>query len=261
VEVAGKAAVVTGGAAGIGRAIARRLADQGAFVVVADTDGEWGREAVDEIRARGGKAAFARVDVASEEGIERMIGTAVSGYGGLDILVNNAFEGGSSRFPDADVEDWSRVIDVALRGTMLGIQHGLEAMRFEEGGAILNVSSVAGLGARPHSYPEYAAVKAAIVRLTECLAPLADERNVRVNCIAPDWTATEFVRERFAAMTPEERAEATDGFGRSAPERFLEPDDVAACAVDLIRDEGLAGRTLVMWCGEQPRLLPSDRWE
>ena len=62
------------------------------------------------------------------------------------------------------------------------------------GGAIVNVSSTAGLGARPHAYPEYAVAKAAIVRLTECLAPLADERNVRVNCVAPDWTATELVR-------------------------------------------------------------------
>ena len=84
---------------------------------------------------------------------------------------------------------------------------------------------------------------------------------MRVNCIAPDWTATEFVRERFAAMTPEERLEATDGFGRPPPERFLEPDEVAAGVIELIRDDELAGRTLVMWCGEEPRLLPADRWE
>jgi NAD(P)-dependent dehydrogenase (short-subunit alcohol dehydrogenase family) len=261
VEVAGKAAVVTGGAAGIGRAIAKRLAGEGAHVVVADTDGEWGREAVEEIRRTGGQAVFARVDVSSEEGVSRMVDSAVTEFGGLDILVNNAFEGGPTRFPDAAVEDWSRVLDVSLRGTMLGIQHGLEAMRFEQGGAILNVSSVAGLGTHAHSYPEYAVAKAAIVRLTQCLAPLAEERNVRVNCIAPDWTATEFVLERFAAMTPEERADARDGFGRPAPKRFLEPVEVAAAAVDLIQDDKLAGRTVVLWCGEPPRLLPSDRWE
>jgi len=62
-------------------------------------------------------------------------------------------------------------------------------------------------------------------------------------------------------MTPEERLEATDGFGRPPPERFLEPDEVAAGVIELIRDDGLAGRTLVMWCGEEPRLLPTDRWE
>ena len=85
------------------------------------------------------------------------------------------------------------------------------------GGAILNVSSIAGLGTQPHSYPEYVAAKAAVVRLTQTLAPLAAERNVRVNCIAPDWTATEFVRERFAAMSPAERASATGGCARRDP--------------------------------------------
>jgi NAD(P)-dependent dehydrogenase (short-subunit alcohol dehydrogenase family) len=260
VEIACKVAIVTGAAAGIGRAIAKRLTSEGAYVVVADTDADWGREAVEEIRAAGSQAVFARVDVSSEEGVKRMVDSAVTEFGGLDILVNNAFEGSGSRFPDAPVEEWSRVLDVALRGTMLGIQHGLAAMA-PEGGAILNVSSVAGLGTQPHSYPEYATAKAAIVRLTQTLAPLAGERNVRVNCIAPDWTATEFVRERFEAMTPDERAEASDGFGRLAPERLLEPDEVAAAALELIRDDSLAGRTLVMWCAEPPRLLPDDRWE
>ena len=204
---------------------------------------------------------FVKADVSAENDVKKMIATAEAEFGGLDILVNNAFEGGGGRFPDAMVEEWSRVLDVALRGTMLGIQHALEPMNRRGGGSILNVSSVAGLGTQPHSFPEYATAKAAIVRLTETLAPLADERNVRVNCIAPDWTATEFVRERFAGMTPEERQVATDGFGRPAPERFLEPSEVADAAVRLIRDDSLAGRTLVMWCGEAPHLLPDDRWE
>ena len=258
-EISGKVAVVTGAAAGIGRAIAKRLGAEGASVVVADVDEEWGREAVAEIEGSGGRARFVKADVSSEEDVRSTIASATE-LGGLDILVNNAFEGSASHFPDAPMEEWSRVLDVVLRGTMLGIQHGLAAMR-PSGGAILNVSSIAGLGTRPHSYPEYAAAKAAVVRLTQTLAPLAEERNVRVNCIAPDWTATEFVRERFAAMSPEERASATDGFGRPAPERFLEPDEVASAALDLIRDDELAGRTLVMWCGEAPRLLPADRWE
>jgi NAD(P)-dependent dehydrogenase (short-subunit alcohol dehydrogenase family) len=94
--------------------------------------------------------------------------------------------------------------------------------------------------------------------LTQCLAPLGAARNIRVNCLAPDWTATEFVRERFAAMTAQERSEARDGFGRPAPERLLEPDEVAAAAIGLVRDETLAGRVMVLWCGEEPRLLPAD---
>jgi 3-oxoacyl-[acyl-carrier protein] reductase len=261
VEIAGRVAVVTGAAAGIGRAIAKRMSGEGAAVVVADVDNEWGEEAVGEIREAGGRATFVEADVSSEVDVRRMISAAETELGGLDILVNNAFEGGMPHFPDAPSEQWSRVLDVALRGTMLGIQHALPAMGRRGGGSIVNVSSIAGLGTQPHSYPEYATAKAAVIRLTQTLAPLAQERNIRVNCLAPDWTATEFVRERFATMSPEERVAATDGFGRPAPERLLEPDEVAAAALDLIRDDELAGRTLVLWCGEAPRLLPADRWE
>jgi NAD(P)-dependent dehydrogenase (short-subunit alcohol dehydrogenase family) len=261
VEVNGKVAVVTGAAAGIGRAIAKRLAKKGSFVVVADVDADLGREAVREIRAAGGQATFSNVDVSSQERVQEMISVAVRTYGGLHILVNNAFMGSPDHFPDAPPEVWSPVLDVALRGTMLGIQHGIIEMERSGYGAIVNVSSVAGLGSQPHSYPEYAAAKAAVIRLTECLAPLAAKRNVRVNCIAPDWTETEFVRERFEGMTALERAEARDGFGRPPPARFLQPEEVAAGALELISDDTLAGRTLVMWCGEAPRLLPDDRWE
>ena len=257
-EIAGKVAVVTGAAAGIGKAIAQRLAKEGAWVVVADVDGDLGRETVAEI---GGKAALARVDVSSEEDVRRMVDLAVRKFGGLHILVNNAFEGGAPHFPDAPVEQWSRVVDVALRGTMLGIQFGLEEMTGRGGGAIVNVSSIAGLGTQPHSYPEYAAAKAAVVRLTSALAPLAEERNVRINCVAPDWTATEAVRARFEGMTPEERAQVRDGFGRPAPSRFLRPEEVADAVVQLIEDDALAGRTMVLWCAEPPRLLPSGTWE
>ena len=260
-EIAGKGAVVTGAAAGIGRAIAGRLAQAGASVVIADVDEDYGRDAVSEIASAGGEAVFSKADVSVEEDVRRMVDLAVATYGRLDILVNNAFEGSGARFPDAPVEQWSRVLDVVLRGTMLGIQAGIAAMNPVEGGAVLNVASIAGLGTQPHAYPEYAAAKSAVVRLTECLAPLATERNMRVNCIAPDWTATEFVRERFAAMTPAQRSEARDGFGRPAPDTFLEPAEVADAALDVIRDDSLAGRTLVLWCGEAPRLIPEDRWE
>jgi NAD(P)-dependent dehydrogenase (short-subunit alcohol dehydrogenase family) len=261
VELAGKAAVVTGAAAGIGRAIAGRLAQEGASVVIADVDEEWGHEAVEEIDVAGGKAVFAKADVSSEEDVRRMVDVAVTTYGRLDVLVNNAFEGTGAHFPDAPVEHWSLVLDVLLRGPMLGIQAALAAMDRAEGGAVLNVASTAGLGTQTHAYPEYAAAKAAVVRLTECLAPLAADRNVRVNCIAPDWTATEFIRDRLAAMTPAERAEARDGFGRPPPPRLLEPAEVADAALAVIRDDTLAGRTLVLWCGQAPRLIPNDRWE
>ena len=145
-EIEGQVALVTGAAAGIGRATANRLAREGAGVVIADSDADWGREAVDEIRRAGRRAVFARVDVSSEEDVRRMVDSAVSELGGLDILVNNAFEGSGSHFPDAPAEDWSRALDVALRGTMLGIHHSLAAMG-PEGGADRH-----RVGPRPSSF-------------------------------------------------------------------------------------------------------------
>ena len=245
-KLEGRVALVTGAAAGIGRAIAKRLAREGAAVVIADIDEEWGATAVIEIEAAGGRALFACTDVRSEEDLRRAIDLAERELGGLDILVNNAFEATGSCFPDAATVEWENVLDICLRAPMLAIQLALGPMASRGGGAVVNISSTAGLGPRPHSFPEYAASKAALVRLTECLAPLATERNVRVNCVVPDWTATEFVRERFERMTPEERAQARDGFGDPAPARLLEPEEVADAVVGLIRDSGSAGRVLVL---------------
>lgn len=257
----GKVAVVTGAAAGIGRAIATRLAAEGAAVVIADADEHLGEDTATEIRTAGGAAVFARADVRLEEDVRRTLAVAEAEFGGLDILVNNAFKGSPNQFPDASIEQWSSVLDICLRAPMVAIQFALEPMARRGGGSILSIASVAGLGTRAHSYPEYAAAKAAIIRLTQCLAPLAAERNIRVTCLAPDWTATELVREEFAAMTPQERTEARDGFGRPAPDRLLEPDEVAAAALRLIGDDELAGRVMVLRCGEEPRLLAADRWE
>jgi NAD(P)-dependent dehydrogenase (short-subunit alcohol dehydrogenase family) len=143
VTLDGKVAVVTGAAWGIGRAIAARLAGDGASVVLAARGLPARRHAWNRARARADAA------------------------------------GG--------------------------------------GGAILNVSSIAAFGPLPHSFVEYAVAKAALVRLTECLAPLAED-GIRVTCLAPGWTATEFIRERLEAMSPEERAEARDGLaGRRRP--------------------------------------------
>jgi NAD(P)-dependent dehydrogenase (short-subunit alcohol dehydrogenase family) len=250
-EIRGKVALVTGaGAAGTGRAIARALAERGAAVAVNDLDENGGGETVRLIEAAGGKAAFVRADMTQEDEIRAAIDFAVRTFGGLDILVNNA--GGTPRphFPDAPVEHWSRTLDLNLRGPMLTIQNALPEMRRRGVGAIVNISSVAGIGWQPHSSPEYAAAKAGLARLTATLAPLAERDGVRVNCIVPNWIGTDEVLAEIEAMTPEERAEV--------PEVLTKPEEIAELALELIEEESLAGRVFVWWTGRKPSPVALD---
>ena len=250
-ELRGKVALVTGaGAAGTGRAIARALAEREAAVVVNDVEETGGLETVHLIESAGGRAAFVRADITREDEIRRAIQFAVDTFGGLDVLVNNAGGTPKPHFPDATSEHWSRTLDLNLRGPMLAIQHALPELRARGGGAVVNISSVAGLGWRPHSSPEYSAAKAGLARLTATLAPLAERDAVRVSCIVPNWIGTEEVLAQIAAMPDEERAEV--------PDVPTSPEQIAELAVELVEDEGAAGRVYVWWTGREPKAIPLD---
>lgn len=252
-KINGKVALVTGaGSGGTGRAIARALAGSGAAVVVNDVDEKGGGSTVGLIEGAGGRAAFVRADMTLEAEIGAAISFAESTFGGLDILVNNA--GGTPRphFPDAPVEHWSRTLDLNLRGPMIAIQHALPAMRRRGGGAVVNISSVAGIGWQPHSSPEYSAAKAGLARLTATLAPLAERDGVRVNCIVPNWIGTAEVLAEIEAMTPEERTD------ERVPDALTSPEDIADLAARLIEDDSLAGRVFVWWTGRGPKVVPLD---
>src|ERR687888_2393745 len=183
-KLSGAVALVTGAGAGIGRAVALALAREGAAVVAVDVDAAAAEETV---RLAGGGTAV-RGDVTDDDELR----AAFAAAGALDVLVNNAGGVSSPFFPDSPLERWSAVLDVNLRATMLGIQLALDSMR-GSGGAIVNVSSIAGVGSAAHRAPEYAAAKAGVVRLTAALAPLADD-GVRVNCICPDFVDTPAAR-------------------------------------------------------------------
>ena len=127
-----------------------------------------------------------------------MVDRAVECWGGLDILVNNAGEYQQPVFPDAPTAHWLRTLDINLRTVMLSIHHALPALE-AGGGAVINLASSTGLGLSPHPGPEYATAKAGVIRLTACLAPLAD-RGVRVNCLCPHTVATEAVLETIASL-------------------------------------------------------------
>jgi NAD(P)-dependent dehydrogenase (short-subunit alcohol dehydrogenase family) len=248
-EVAGSAAIVTGAARGIGRAVARRLAAEGAAVVVADVDEAEGAAVADEIVRAGGEAAFVPADVTAEPEVRELVAACERTYGGLAVLVNNAGGYEEPVFPDAPVEHWTRTLELNLRAVMLGIHYALPAMR-RRGGAIVNVASSAGLGLGPHPSPEYAAAKAAVMRLTASLAPLADD-GIRVNCICPHTVATAAVLETIADLRARD-----EELPPPLRIKLIPPDDLAEGVVRLVRDDTLAGRVLVYRGGEEPRLLP-----
>jgi NAD(P)-dependent dehydrogenase (short-subunit alcohol dehydrogenase family) len=252
-DITGRVALVTGAGAGIGRSTAVRLAREGAAVVVADLDDGPGRETVGEIEAASGRAGFMHVDVARDADVRAMVDFAVTTFGGLDVLVNNAGIVVTPAFPDAEPEAWMRVLDVNLRGPMLGTYYAIPAMRDRGRGAIVNIASLAGIGLGPHPSPDYAATKAAVARFSAALAPLRETDGIRVNCVCPDWVDTPMSQRTRARMTPEEHAAVV-------PPGILAPEEIAEAAVELIRDDSLAGRVMACWCGEPRSLLPVPDW-
>ena len=241
-QLENKVAIVTGAAQGIGEAYARGIARQGAVVVVADIDESGGGETVAQIEAAGGRAAFVRSDVTGAADAKAMIAFAEETFGGLDILHKNAgITTPRPRFPDADPESWMPVIEINLRGVILGTQFGIAAMKKRGGGAIVNTASLAGIGYGFPPDPVYAASKGGVVLFTASLAPLKDEMNIRVNCVCPGVVDTPmFQRGRDEA--PEEQSAMAERM-RLLP--VLQPEDVADAVVEFIRDDTLAGRA--MW--------------
>jgi NAD(P)-dependent dehydrogenase (short-subunit alcohol dehydrogenase family) len=251
-ELAGKVAHVTAAGAGIGRGIARHLARAGASVAVSDTDEEWGAGTVELITQAGGHAVFTRADATVEHEIRGALELTQETFGPLDVLVLNAGGVPGASFPEGEPSAWLGNVALNLQSAMLGAYHGIAAMKRHGGGAILFVSSMAGIGFVPHPAPEYAACKAALCRLTPALAPLAFEHRIRVNCICPDWVATELLLGRRAAMG-EERWLA------HAPAELVPVDDIAAAALRMILDDALAGRVLLCPVGDWDwGLVPPD---
>jgi NAD(P)-dependent dehydrogenase (short-subunit alcohol dehydrogenase family) len=251
VDLEEKVALVTGAGAGIGRGAALRLAREGAAVVVSDVDEVTGVDTVREIRSRGGRAAFVLADVTSEADVSEMVAYAEEEFGGLDVLVNNAGGVEEPYFPEGDPAHWGRAIDLNLLGTMLGTHFGVRAMKKRGGGAIVNVSSMGGVGFQPYDIPEYGAAKAGVMRLTASLATLQERSGVRVNCICPGWVDTPASRRTRARMTPQERKDLV-------PPVLLTPEDIADAIVMFIEDESMAGRVMIWEEGTPWQLVPLD---
>jgi 3-oxoacyl-[acyl-carrier protein] reductase len=225
----GKAAVVTGGAQGIGLAIAQRLGAEGAAVVVADIDEGRSAEAAATIAEAGGKAIGVACDVTSPEQVEALVERCKAEFGSLDVMVNNAGITRDATMRKMSVEDFDAVVAVHLKGTWLGTKAASLAMREQGGGgSIVNISSISGkVGNIGQS--NYSAAKAGIVGLTKAAAKEVAHAGVRVNAIQPGLIKTAMTEAMPAEIFAQREEEVPMG-------RAGEPDEIAKTVLFLASD-------------------------
>ena len=192
-----KVAFISGGARGIGAAIAKLFAREGAKVVIGDVLEEEGRKTETEINETGGESLFLRMDVTSEDEWQQAVASTLARFGKLDVLVNNAGIGDTGKVEDTTVEQWDRVMDVNLKGTYLASWHAVPEMKRFGGGSIVNLSSIMGLVGYPRGmgggFNPYPASKGGIVQLTKSMAIDLAPDNVRVNCVCPGGVETPLI--------------------------------------------------------------------
>ncbi|WP_322487314.1 SDR family oxidoreductase [Chloroflexus sp.] len=240
----GKVALVTGAAAGIGRASALAFAREGAKVVVADVNVEGGEETVALCRAQNTDAIFVRCDVSQHSEVEQLIAKAVDMFGRIDFAHNNAgIEGVQAMLLDYPEEVWDRVIDINLKGIWLCLKYEIRQMLRQGGGAIVNTSSVAGLsGSRGVS--AYVASKHGIVGVTKAVALEYARSGIRVNAICPGTIHTAMI-DRFTQGDPQLLAQFAEG---EPIGRLGSPEEVANAVIWLCSDKAsfVTGATLAV---------------
>src|SRR6056297_2431851 len=239
----GKTALVTGGSSGNGRAIARRFAEEGANITVADVreDPRMGGEPThDLIESEGGNAQYVHCDVSSIEDLHAAVDATVEAFGSLDVMVNNAGVERQKPLGEVTDEDYEWLMDINLKGVFFGSQAAVEVMREQEdGGSIINMSSIGGIRGLENS-SLYCTSKGGVTNLTRQLAVEHGEADIRVNALNPGFIET--------AMTMED-GETAGGILEQTPlGRAGQPDEVADAALFLASDESsfVTGHNLVM---------------
>jgi len=235
----GRAALVTGGASGIGLAVCRRLAEEGAAVMIADIDDVAGAAAASDIRAAGGKAIFRHHDAGDETEWRQALDAAVAEFGHLDILVNNAYSGSVHSIAQASLEQEMTGFRVTAHGVFLGLKLGGPALT--DGGAIVNISSIAAYRASPGN-AVYSAAKSAAGALSRAAALDLAPRRIRVNIVAPGIVMTpsliSTVKTLFKAESPDQIDTGLDRLRSTVPlRRIAEPVEVANAVLFLVSDE------------------------
>jgi NAD(P)-dependent dehydrogenase (short-subunit alcohol dehydrogenase family) len=249
-DIAGKVAVVTGAASGIGRGIARSLAERGASVLVADVDEDGARACVGDIEAARGRAVSCHTDVTRTEDLVAMLDAAADHFGGFDILVNNAgIVCGEPLWPRTDPAVLARQVAVNLTAVIVGTRLAVEPLQRRGGGAVVNTASIGALLPLGDE-PGYSATKAGVLMFTRACAGLAASHGVRVNTVLPGLVDTPLLAKsgdgtREAAWASEARAFMP----------LLSTDDVADAVVELIEDDTQAGAHRIV--GELPDFVRS----
>ena len=231
----GKVAIITGSGGGMGRTAAELFAREGARVVVAEFDASSGAETARRVREAGGEASPVAVDVSTEAGAQAMVAHALSTYGRVDCLYNNAgiMPEADHSVVDTDVATWDRVMAVNVRGVYLGCKHAIPAMIEGGGGSIVNISSfVAILGC---SVPQdaYTASKGAVLAMTRSLAVQFGPRGVRTNAICPGPVETPMLMDWLVKDEEAKRIR----LARNPTGRFGKPEEIAYAALYLASDE------------------------
>ncbi len=233
--IAGKVALVTGGASGIGRVTALALAAEGAKVAIITGRSVAAAEAVvKEIEERGGEATFVRCDVTDEAQVAAMVDAVVGSFGSLDFAFNNAGVGPDGvtipfgPLTELAEADWDTVVDINLKGVFLCMKHELRQMRKQCSGVIVNTSSTGGLKMMP-GFGAYGPSKAAVMSLTRLAAAENKDKGIRVNVVAPGPTKGTGMMNRLMSCTPE---------GEGPPVHLMgTPEDIARVVVWLCSDE------------------------
>lgn len=231
-RLAGKVAIISGAASGMGAATARRFGREGAKVVVADVLEDDGRGVADSINANGGAAAFMRLDVTDESNWDSVVRATVAQWGRLDIMVNNAGISGSAVTDMLDSDAWLRLMTVNSTGTFLGTKYAVRQMQKNGGGAIVNLSSISGVTGQTMTHPGYNASKGAVRTLTKSTAVQYGKDGIRANSVHPGLMPP--MRTSGATADPAVRAKMLKGVPL---QRAGEADEVANAILFLASDE------------------------
>jgi NAD(P)-dependent dehydrogenase (short-subunit alcohol dehydrogenase family) len=244
----GKVAIITGGASGIGEAAVRRFTAEGASVVIADLQEQKGSALAASL---GDRVLFHRTDVTIESDIQKLIEVTIQRFGQLDIFYNNAGFGCAQRsIIETPIEEFDIQLAVLLRGTFLGIKHAAAAMKPRKSGAIVNTSSVAGIGGGYGSH-SYSAAKAGVISLTRSTALELGESGIRVNCLCPGNIPTPIFVKGIPLTEDEVKqsiATISAHLSHNPLGRPGSPEDVASVALWLASDDSayVTGQAIVI---------------